>query len=98
MAISRREYSRPEEILRDADTAMYAAKASGKARYAVFDAAMGTRAIARLEIETDLRRALAANELILHYQPEVSLRTGEIVGFESLVRWKASETRPRPAG
>jgi len=88
MALSNSEYSLPEEILRDADTAMYAAKASGKARYSIFDTAMGTRAIARLEIETDLRRALAADELVLHYQPEVDLRSGAIIGFEALVRWQ----------
>jgi diguanylate cyclase (GGDEF)-like protein/PAS domain S-box-containing protein len=88
VALGNREYGAAEEILRDADTAMYAAKASGKARYAVFDAAMGTRAVARLEIETDLRRALAADELVLHYQPEVALRTGKIIGFEALVRWR----------
>lgn len=88
VALSNKEYSCAEEILRDADTAMYAAKASGKARYAVFDTAMGTRAIARMEIETDLRRAIAANELILHYQPEVELRDGTLIGFEALVRWR----------
>jgi diguanylate cyclase (GGDEF)-like protein/PAS domain S-box-containing protein len=88
VALSNKEYGSAEEILRDADTAMYAAKASGKARYAVFDAAMGTRAVARMEIETDLRRAIAANELILHYQPEIALRDAELIGFEALVRWR----------
>ncbi len=88
VALSNSKYCLPEEILRDADTAMYAAKASGKARYEVFDTAMGTRAIARLEIETDLRRALAAGELVLHYQPEVALSTGAILAFEALARWQ----------
>jgi diguanylate cyclase (GGDEF)-like protein/PAS domain S-box-containing protein len=88
VALSNDGYQSPEEILRDADTAMYAAKASGKARYEVFDAAMRARAITRLEIETDLRRALTFHELVIHYQPEVNLHTGEIVAFEALVRWK----------
>jgi len=77
-----------EEILRDADIAMYAAKTSGKSRVAVFDPAMRARAIARLEIETDLRQALTSGELVIHYQPEIDLRTEEIVGFEALVRWQ----------
>jgi EAL domain-containing protein (putative c-di-GMP-specific phosphodiesterase class I) len=67
---------------------MYAAKASGKARYEVFDSAMRSRAIARLEIETDLRRALESGELLLHYQPKVCLRTEKVIGFEALVRWR----------
>jgi diguanylate cyclase (GGDEF)-like protein/PAS domain S-box-containing protein len=87
VALSNGNYLSAEEILRDADIAMYAAKTSGKARVAVFDPAMRARAIARLEIESDLRRALASGELILHYQPEVDLRSGEIIGFEALVRW-----------
>jgi diguanylate cyclase (GGDEF)-like protein/PAS domain S-box-containing protein len=87
VAVSNSDYLSAEEILRDADTAMYAAKASGKARFAVFDPAMRARAIARLEIETDLRRALTSRELLIHYQPEVDLRSGEIIAFEALVRW-----------
>jgi EAL domain-containing protein (putative c-di-GMP-specific phosphodiesterase class I) len=88
VALSDSGYESPEDILRDADTAMYAAKASGRARYAVFDADMGTRAIARLEIETDLRRALSTDDLVVHYQPQVALRGGAIIGFEALVRWQ----------
>jgi diguanylate cyclase (GGDEF)-like protein/PAS domain S-box-containing protein len=88
VAVSNSDYHSAEEILRDADTAMYAAKASGKARFAIFDPAMRARAIARLEIETDLRHALKHRELLIHYQPEVDLRSGEIVGFEALVRWR----------
>jgi diguanylate cyclase (GGDEF)-like protein/PAS domain S-box-containing protein len=88
VAVSNSDYQSAEEILRDADTAMYAAKASGKARFAIFDPAMRARAIARLEIETDLRHALASRELILYYQPEFDLQNGEIVGFEALVRWQ----------
>jgi diguanylate cyclase (GGDEF)-like protein/PAS domain S-box-containing protein len=88
VALSNKSYQSPEEILRDADTAMYAAKGSGKAHYEVFDAAMRARAVTRLEIETDLRRALTAHELVIHYQPEVNLDTGEIVALEALVRWQ----------
>jgi diguanylate cyclase (GGDEF)-like protein len=93
VALSNGTYRSAEEILRDADIAMYAAKATGKACFAVFDPAMRARAIARLEIETDLRRALSSRaltsrELIIHYQPEIDLRSGEVVAFEALVRWQ----------
>jgi EAL domain-containing protein (putative c-di-GMP-specific phosphodiesterase class I) len=88
VALSTVDYQSAEEILRDADIAMYAAKTSGKSRVAVFDPAMRARAIARLEIETDLRRAITSRELVLHYQPEIDLCTEEIVAFEALVRWQ----------
>jgi diguanylate cyclase (GGDEF)-like protein/PAS domain S-box-containing protein len=78
----------PEDLLRDADTAMYRAKERGKNRYEVFDKAMHSRAVARLQLETDLRRALEREEFRVFYQPIVSLRTDSIVGFEALVRWK----------
>ncbi|WP_051039856.1 EAL domain-containing protein [Synechococcus sp. PCC 7336] len=84
-------YSRPEEILRDADLAMYRAKAGGKDQYVVFDAAMRARAIARLQSETDLRRAVEREEFSLHYQPILSLSSGRIVGFEALLRWNHPE-------
>jgi diguanylate cyclase (GGDEF)-like protein len=87
VALGNAKYQSAEEILRDADTAMYAAKASGKARFTVFNPSMRARAMARLEIETDLRRALKSRELAIHYQPEVDLATGAIVGFEALLRW-----------
>ncbi len=88
VALSNGNYQSAAEMLRDADIAMYAAKASGKARFAIFDPAMRARAVARLEIETDLRHALTNRELLLHYQPEVDLQSGEIVGFEALIRWR----------
>jgi diguanylate cyclase (GGDEF)-like protein len=89
IALSSHDYDSADDLLRDADTAMYVAKTSGKARLAVFDSAMRARAVARLEIETDLRIALAASDgLVVHYQPQVNLRSGEIVGFEALVRWQ----------
>ncbi len=80
-------YEHSQDMLRDADIAMYRAKQSGRARYQVFDAAMHAAAVARLHLETDLRRALEREEFILHYQPVVSLATGAVAGFEALVRW-----------
>jgi diguanylate cyclase (GGDEF)-like protein len=76
------------DFLRDADIAMYHAKARGKAGYAVFDKAMRERAVALLQLENDLRRAIKRQELQLYYQPIVSLSYGTIVGFEALVRWQ----------
>ena len=82
------DYERPEDVLRDADTAMYRAKAAGKDRHAVFDRDMHDRAVALLQLETDLRRGLEREEFELHYQPIVSLATGEIDAFEALLRWR----------
>lgn len=79
------------DVLRDADTALYHAKALGKARYEVFDAAMRHRAVARLEMETALRRAFDRGEFRLHYQPLVRLDTDLLVGFEALLRWEHPE-------
>lgn len=88
IAVSTPAYTRPEEILRDADTAMYRAKNTGRARYEVFDREMHSEALAQLELETDLRRAIERNELTLHYQPIVDLEDGSLTGFEALVRWQ----------
>jgi diguanylate cyclase (GGDEF)-like protein len=84
-------YDLPEDVLRDADTAMYRAKALGKARHEVFDEAMHARALALLRMETDLRRALERENFRVYYQPLVSLETGRISGFEALVRWEHPE-------
>jgi diguanylate cyclase (GGDEF)-like protein/PAS domain S-box-containing protein len=81
------EYMRPEEILRDADIAMYRAKADGKARHAHFDLAMRAGAVTRLEIEGDLRLALNRQEFCVYYQPILSLESGMVLGFEALLRW-----------
>ncbi len=81
-------YERPEDLLRDADLAMYHAKAQGKARSEIFNAAMRTQAISRLELENDLRHALEHDEFLLYYQPIVDLRSSQIVGFEALLRWR----------
>lgn len=78
----------PEDIMRDADTAMYCAKALGKAQYQVFDAKMHTHALTLLQIESDLRRAIDREEFQVNYQPIVSLQDGRICGFEALVRWR----------
>jgi diguanylate cyclase (GGDEF)-like protein/PAS domain S-box-containing protein len=74
--------------LRDADAAMYRAKEAGRNRLAQFDSAMRDAAVARLQIENDLRRAVERGELVVHYQPIIDLRTGRIAGAEALVRWQ----------
>ena len=91
VALSCTGYSTPEDVLRDADTAMYRAKDGGKARHEVFDRAMHTRAVTTLRLENDLRRAVERGELRLHYQPIMSLRSGEPAGCEALVRWEHPE-------
>jgi diguanylate cyclase (GGDEF)-like protein/PAS domain S-box-containing protein len=88
IATSETAYSSAQDLLRDADTAMYRAKALGKARCEVFDIEMREAAITRLGLETDLRRAIERHEFELHYQPIVSLATGRLSGFEALVRWR----------
>jgi diguanylate cyclase (GGDEF)-like protein/PAS domain S-box-containing protein len=80
-------YTNPDEVMRDADTAMYHAKSRGKSRHEVFDADMHARVRDRLSLENDLRRAIAAHDFEVHYQPIVSLASGMCIGFESLVRW-----------
>jgi diguanylate cyclase (GGDEF)-like protein len=81
-------YTYPEDILRDADTALSRAKAAGRGCWVEFDPSMHDRAVELLQLETDLRRALERGELRLHYQPVVSLTTGQITGAEALVRWQ----------
>jgi len=88
IALSNPAYEQAEDILRDADTAMYRAKSLGKARYEVFDADMRASVMARLQLETDLRRALERGEFRNFYQPIVALDSGEIAGFEALSRWQ----------
>jgi diguanylate cyclase (GGDEF)-like protein/PAS domain S-box-containing protein len=84
-------YSRPDDILRDADTAMYRAKSLGKARHEVFDKTMHARAMNLLQLESDLRRATERQEFVLYYQPIISLKTGAICGAEALIRWQHPE-------
>ena len=81
-------YRRPEEVLRDADIAMYRAKALGRGRHQVYDASMHAHAVAVLRTEMELRRALERGEFRLHYQPIVSIVGGGITAFEGLIRWE----------
>ena len=90
-------YINPEDLVRDAEIAMYRAKREGKARCQVFDNAMHTLAVKRLQLETDLRRALELGEFRVHYQPIVSLESGQIAGFEALSRWQRPEGLLSPA-
>lgn len=82
------DYRWPEQILRDADTAMYRAKVLGKGGFAVFDEAMHAEARRRFELQTDLRLALGRGEFVVHYQPIVELDSGRALGCEALVRWR----------
>jgi diguanylate cyclase (GGDEF)-like protein len=84
-------YKRADDVLRDADTAMYHAKSTGKARHVVFDDRMHQEVVERLQLEEDLRRSLEAGEFWLSYQPIIALSSGRLVGFEALMRW----THPR---
>ena len=88
IALSNSAYENPDDMLRDADTAMYRAKSLGKARYEIFDADMRASLVARLQVETDLRHALGREEFRNFYQPIVALDSGRIVGFEALLRWQ----------
>jgi diguanylate cyclase (GGDEF)-like protein/PAS domain S-box-containing protein len=85
---SAREPIDAEQLIRDADAAMYRAKDRGRSRCELFDAQMRARAVHRLEIERELRQALGREELVLHYQPVIALASGEITGLEALVRWQ----------
>ncbi|MDG2989357.1 EAL domain-containing protein [Candidatus Synechococcus calcipolaris G9] len=88
ITLSLTDYENPEDILRDADTAMYRAKDQGRSRYAIFDASMHDHIVTIQQIETDLRRAIAQDELRVYYQPIISIATAQLVGFEALMRWQ----------
>ncbi|HEX7009719.1 MAG TPA: EAL domain-containing protein [Phycisphaeraceae bacterium] len=96
IASSNTGYNQADEILRDADTALFRAKAQGRARHEMFDKDMHARAVARLRLESDLRRALDRGEFRLLYQPIVDLAAGRLQGFEALIRWEHSERGPVP--
>ena len=89
---------RPESILRDADMAMYRAKSNGKARCEVFNKEMSERAVAQLELEIDLRGALARDEFVIYYQPIIDLRTGRVAELEALIRWRHPSRGLLPPG
>ena len=80
-----------EELVRSADTAMYAAKSSGKRMYRIFSSEMNKKVAQYMWLETNLRNALEQNELELHYQPKMCLKTGAVRGVEALLRWNSSE-------
>jgi diguanylate cyclase (GGDEF)-like protein len=88
IVLSSSAHEQPEHLLRSADMAMYRAKMSGRARFEIFDPAMHAAALIRLQLETDLRRAVERKEFELHYQPVVELASGTITGVEALVRWR----------
>jgi diguanylate cyclase (GGDEF)-like protein/PAS domain S-box-containing protein len=81
----------PEHLLRDADIAMYQAKAKGDSGYEIFDTSMYANIVDRLQLEADLRRAVEHKEFLLHYQPIIDLKNQGLVGFEALVRWRHPE-------
>ncbi len=87
IALSSTDYDLPEQVIRDADTAMYRAKAEGRSATEIFNKEMHDCAVAILQLDNDMRRALGANQFEIHYQPIVNLRTGRIRGFEALLRW-----------
>jgi len=88
IVLSNPTYVRPEDIVRDADIAMYRSKGKGLGRYEIFDPSMLDRVMTRLELETDLRKALENQEFVVHYQPILEMKTNQIIGFEALVRWQ----------
>ncbi len=91
IALNDGRYGRSDDLLRDADTAMYRAKKKGRARYEVFDEQMHHEAVAFMRVEADLKRALYASEFELFYQPIIDLSDGSIAGSEALVRWNHPE-------
>lgn len=87
IALGRPDLEKPEDLIREADTAMYRAKAKGRACYAIFDQEMHAQAMLRLQLETDLRHAIERQELMVYYQPIIALNSNQLLGFEALLRW-----------
>ncbi len=88
IVLNTEDYERAENLIRDADTAMYHAKEKGKSRYEIFDKTLHEKALLTLQLETDLRKGIEREEFELHYQPIVSVITGHLIGFEALIRWR----------
>jgi EAL domain-containing protein (putative c-di-GMP-specific phosphodiesterase class I) len=88
VAVGSSQYQKAEDVLRDADVAMYRAKALGKARTAVFQRETGEGSPAHVQLETDLRSALLRNEMVIHYMPIVDMQTGRVRALEALARWQ----------
>jgi EAL domain-containing protein (putative c-di-GMP-specific phosphodiesterase class I) len=91
LALAPRDGRDPQALLQCADLALYAAKAAGRNTYRFFDQQMAESARARVRLQHELGQALTANQFVLYYQPQLKLDTGEVVGFEALVRWQHSE-------
>jgi diguanylate cyclase (GGDEF)-like protein/PAS domain S-box-containing protein len=91
IVLSTTGYEKPEDLLRDADIAMYRAKARGRDAFEIFDPTMRDRIMSRLKLEAELRRAVERQEFMVHYQPILSLRDGNFLGFEALIRWNHPE-------
>ena len=98
IAIAEGEDVTPDDMLRNADVAMYTAKSRGRGRYELFKPSMHKAMLDRLDLEADLRRAVERGEFVVHYQPTVALATGRISGMEALVRWKSPERGLVPPG
>ncbi len=98
IAIAQPHYASAEEILRDADAAMYRAKADGRKRYALFDEDLRHLAQQRLELEREMRRAMVHHEFMPHYQPIVSIANGAVLGYEALLRWHRPDGALRAPG
>ena len=91
IAISSSAETVPSDLIRDAEVAMYRAKAKGKGSIEIFDSSMNAQALARFQLDNEMRRALERDEFVLHYQPVVGLKTGLIEGWEALARWNHPE-------
>ena len=98
IAVGRPGRDTAEALVRDADVAMYRAKSNGRARFELFDAGLRLQALERLEIEGAMRAGIEHQEFVVHYQPEIELTTGEIVGLEALVRWERPGEGTRSPG
>ncbi|GAC1300778.1 MAG: EAL domain-containing protein [Vulcanimicrobiaceae bacterium] len=98
IAVGSATYDNAEQVLRDADTAMYEAKSRGRARHVLFDDDMHSRAVGLLDLQMALRRAIVRQEFYLDYQPIVALEHGRLIGFEALVRWNHPERGPLTPG